>query len=50
MRGVLLDVARHRGTSSLEPGHAITSEDLDATAKAEGVELRRGDAERWRVR
>jgi Putative cyclase len=42
-RGVLLDVARHLGVSHLEDGIAITSEDLDATAKAQGVEVRRGD-------
>ena len=42
-RGVLLDVARHLGISYLEDGVAITNEDLDATAKAQGVEIRRGD-------
>ncbi|MGH9103875.1 MAG: cyclase family protein, partial [Acidimicrobiales bacterium] len=42
--GVLLDVARHKGVASLEPGYAISTEDLDATATAEGVEIRRGDA------
>ena len=44
MRGVLLDVARHHGVATLEPGHAITSEELDATARAQGVEIRSGDA------
>jgi kynurenine formamidase len=43
MRGVLLDVARHKGVESLEPGYAITSEDLDATAAQQGVEVRTGD-------
>jgi kynurenine formamidase len=42
-RGVLLDVARHVGVPFLEDGTAITCEDLDATAKAQGVEVRRGD-------
>ena len=42
-RGVLLDVARHRGVRALEPGYAITVADLEATAVAERVEVRRGD-------
>ena len=42
-RGVLLDVARQVGVDCLEDGMAITNEDLDATAKAQGVEIRRGD-------
>ena len=42
-RGVLLDVARQIGVDSLEDGVAITNNDLDATAKAQGVEIRRGD-------
>ena len=44
MRGVLLDVARHKGVDALEPGHAITTQELEATAAAQGVEIRRGDA------
>lgn len=44
MRGVLLDVARHLGRDCLEPGYAIGPDDLDATAEAQGVEIRRGDA------
>lgn len=43
-RGVLLDVARHVGVESLEPGYAISPEQLDAVAAAEGVEIGRGDA------
>lgn len=43
MRGVLLDVARHLGVDALEPGHAITAAELDATAEAQGVEVRSGD-------
>ena len=42
-RGVLLDVARYLGVPFLEDGIAITSEDLEATAKAQSVEVRRGD-------
>jgi kynurenine formamidase len=44
MRGVLLDVARHKGVECLEPGYAITAEDLDATASSQSVEIRTGDA------
>jgi kynurenine formamidase len=43
-RGVLLDVARWAGVSSLPPGHAITPADLDRVADHQGVEIRRGDA------
>ncbi len=42
-RGVLLDVARRCGVDRLADGMAITNEDLDATAAAQGVEIRRGD-------
>ncbi len=42
-RGVLLDVARFKGQDALADGYAITNEDLDATAKAQGVEIRKGD-------
>jgi Putative cyclase len=44
MRGVLLDVARHQGVNCLEPGYPIIADDLDATAAAQGVEIRTGDA------
>jgi len=43
MRGVLLDVARHKGVDTLEPGYGITAEDLDATASAQEVEIKTGD-------
>jgi kynurenine formamidase len=43
MRGVLLDVARHHGVDDLEPGYAITADDLDRTAESQGVEVRKGD-------
>jgi kynurenine formamidase len=44
MRGVLLDVARYKGAASLEPGYAITADDLDGTASSQRVEIKRGDA------
>lgn len=44
MRGILLDVARYKGVDSLDPGYAITIEDLDGTADRQGVEARKGDA------
>lgn len=44
MRGVLLDMARHHGVDCLDPGYAITAEDLDSCAAAQGVEIRTGDA------
>ena len=42
-RGVLLDVAKHKGVRALEPGYAITVADLEATAAAEKVEVLPGD-------
>ena len=42
-RGVLLDVARHRGVEVLDGGYEITPEDLEATAAADGVQVRSGD-------
>ena len=42
-RGVLLDVARHKGVPALADGYAITNADLDATAQAQGVEIKAGD-------
>jgi kynurenine formamidase len=44
MRGVLLDVARTKGVGALEPGYAITQDDLDEAAAVEGVEVLPGDA------
>ena len=43
-RGVLLDVAAHRGVPHLPAGEVITPDELEAVAKAEGVEIRSGDA------
>ena len=42
-RGVLLDVARHRGVDWLADGEGISNDELDACAAAQGVEVRRGD-------
>jgi len=42
-RGVLLDIARFKGVESLPDGYAITSAELDACAKAQKVEVRKGD-------
>src|SRR5438874_11574602 len=42
-RGVFLDVARALGRESLEDGYAITCADLDRTAQAQRVLLKRGD-------
>jgi len=42
-RGVLLDVARFLGLDYLEDGMAVTVEDLDQCAEAQGVEIKRGD-------
>lgn len=42
-RGVLLDMARFLGKQACEPGLAFTSADLDACAKAQGVEIKSGD-------
>ena len=43
-RGVLLDVARFKNVDALAPGYEITADDLEATAKAEGVEIQAGDS------
>jgi kynurenine formamidase len=42
-RGILLDVARHKGVPALEPGYAITVDDLEGTAAAQQVEVQPGD-------
>jgi kynurenine formamidase len=42
-RGVLLDVAGHRGVDHLEAGQAIPAAELDAVARAQGTEIRPGD-------
>lgn len=42
-RGVLLDLPRHRQVDRLEPGRPITSDELDACARHQDVEVRTGD-------
>src|SRR5690606_35000660 len=42
-RAVLLDVARARGVDRLEPGHAITEDDLEAAVALGGVRPESGD-------
>ena len=42
-RGVLLDVARHKGVDSLDDGYGISTDDLEKCAAAQGVEIRKGD-------
>jgi kynurenine formamidase len=41
---VLLDVARFKSVDTLAPGQEITAQDLEATAKAEGVDIQPGDS------
>jgi len=42
-RGILIDVPRYRGVKWLEPGEAVTAEEIEAIEKAEGVKLAEGD-------
>jgi len=42
-RGVLLDIPRFLGGDYLEDGYGIGNDELDQCAKAQGVEIRRGD-------
>jgi len=42
-RGVLLDIPRLRGVKWLEPGEAVTREELETAEKAQGVRLGEGD-------
>ena len=42
-RGVLLDVARWKNVDALPPNTAITAEDLEACARAQGVLVQAGD-------
>jgi len=48
-RGVLLDIPKVRGTRWLEPGDAVTSEDLLAAEHKQGVRLGEGDIFVFRV-
>ena len=42
-RGVLVDIAKHRGVATLNAGEGISSEEIKAAAAAQGVEFREGD-------
>lgn len=42
-RGVLLDMAAFYGQDIVKEGTAYTKEDIEAAAKAQGVEIRKGD-------
>ncbi|MGN6722879.1 MAG: cyclase family protein [Marmoricola sp.] len=42
-RGVLLDIARHRGVEALAAGDAISASELDDVAAVQGVEIVSGD-------
>jgi kynurenine formamidase len=42
-RGVLLDIPRLRGVKWLEPGEAVTTGELEAAEKTQGVRLGEGD-------
>jgi kynurenine formamidase len=42
-RGVLLDIPRLRGVRWLEPGEAVTPEELEAAEESQGVTLGEGD-------
>jgi len=42
-RGVLLDIARHRGVDHIGSGSPIQHEDLEAAAQNQGVEVHEGD-------
>ena len=42
-RGVLIDVPRYRGVDWLEPGEAVTAEEIEAVENSQGVKLGEGD-------
>lgn len=42
-RGVLLDVARHRGVEALDPGERVTLDEIEACAAAQDVRVQPGD-------
>src|SRR5919205_2105519 len=43
-RGVLVDAARHRGVERLQAGDVITVDELEAILRAQGTDVRPGDA------
>lgn len=48
-RGVLLDIARLKGVDRLAPNEAVTADDLEAAARAQGVTVRAGDVVLFRT-
>lgn len=44
MRGVLVDVAAHRGVDSLRPGEAIGPDEVDVILRTRGMSIAPGDA------
>lgn len=42
-RGVLVNIAKHRGVDSLNAGDAISAEEIRAAAQNQGVNMREGD-------
>jgi len=42
-RGVLLDIARFKGVEYLQDGYGISNDELNKCARAQNVEIRRGD-------
>lgn len=42
-RGVMIDMAKHRGKTVLDAGESFGPDDIKAAAKAQGVEIRQGD-------
>jgi Putative cyclase len=42
--GVFVDLAAHRGVDTLDPGYAITTDDLDEYLATKNLEIRPGDA------
>src|SRR6478735_9827188 len=43
-RGVFVDIAEQRGVETLDPGYAITADDLDECLAANNLQIRPGDA------
>jgi kynurenine formamidase len=42
-RGILIDVPRYRGVEWLDPGVAVTGEEIEAVEAAQGIRLEEGD-------
>ena len=49
-RGVLLDVARAKGVDFLEPGYAITADDLNGTIESQGASSKVGTGDAVMIR